>query len=304
MADENQDHDDAVLAAAEAAKAEEDAEAKEEPKDTPEPSKEESKDEPEDTAPSKDDSPDDSASEDKGDDAPVTEEPAPEKPTRKERRAERRKSFLESIQKDTPPPPELPKPEDYNPLKYEEAVDSEGQVDTKKLEEDREKYAKTEAQKAANEAALKTHYQAEQQRFWDSVTTESKSLVKEEGYEFLNEDSEEFDADKAERINGLYLTMVGHDQKSGTARRTDLSYDKFVREYVGQLREFAEEEAAKSQKNIAKQASNTGVRPDSKVRTGPSIDTPGDIRKLSDEEFEKNEKKIMAHFEELRKAEA
>lgn len=303
MADEKQDHDDVVLAAAQR----EEAESADTQEDKPsEPSEETPKDEPEDTAPSKDDSTDDDSAspEEGGDDAPAKEEPAPEKPTRKERRAERRKSFLESIQKETAPPPELPKPDEYDPLKYEEAVDPEGQIDPKKLEEDREKYAKSEAQKAANEAAMQTHFKAEQQRFWDSVTAESKSLSKDPEFEFLNEESENFDPDKAEWANGMFLTMVGHDQKSGTARRTDLSYEKTMRTLFSAVKDFAEEEAAKSAKNMAKQASNTGVRPDSKVRTGPSIDTPGDVRKLSEEDFKKNEDKIMARFEELRKAEA
>lgn len=320
MADEHDDLMQAALATQEeeekASKAVEDEETVEEsqedaPVEEPEsePEEEEESDAPEQEEESEETEEDSSESTEDSEDEP--------KQTRKERRAERKK-FLDSIKKDnTNPNRPAPQTEEYSPLDYSDTTgfsDEEGFLKPDILKDDREKYAKAQADKAAQNERVR----ADQEKFWDSVALEGKILSSDPEFAFLKEDSPDFDPDLTADINERFLALVGHqevplrDPNTGQAlidpqtgqpavshvvSRTDLSYEKFARAEMDRLKRFTEAKAAKTVKNLAAQRSRSGVRPTGSSRRGPKINTPQDIKNMSPEEFAKHEKEIMKRAE-------
>lgn len=232
--------------------------------------------------------------EDEGnEDTDKSEEEANEdaKSTRKERREERKKNFLESIKADndtkTPNNRErlLQGDPNFKPLDYTE----QSEYDAKQLEEDRSKYGNNQFSKGAETE----RYYATQERFWDRTEFEGKLLENNPKYAFLDETNPDtFNADKAEELNGMYLELVGFDAQTNTVRRTDLSYDKFVRHEVERMERWAGESEAESSKNIVEQASRSGIRPSGSSKSGIGKLRPGDISKMSAADVEKNEAEI------------
>lgn len=212
------------------------------------------------------------------------------KTTRKERREERKKNFLESIKADTETKNTnrerlLQGDPNFKPLDYTE----QSEYDAKQLEEDRSKYGNNQFSKGAETE----RYYATQERFWDRTEFEGKLLENNPKYAFLDETNPDtFDADKAEELNGMYLELVGFDAQTNTVRRTDLSYDKFVRHEVERMERWAGESEANSSKNIVEQASRSGIRPSGSSRSGIGKLRPGDISKMSAADVEKNEAEI------------
>lgn len=221
--------------------------------------------------------------------AATTEQAEPEpKLSRKERREER-KNYLESIRRESQT---VPKPEeDYNPLDLdnpEQYSKEDGFVDPSKLREDREKYAK--------QVAAREREEAEQDHFLRELQLEAKGLQKDPEFKFMDEESEDFDADLVSDINQRYLAMVGHyvDPQNGKHRfrNTDISFEKFAREEMARLKRYAGMQTEQSTKNIVAAKSKQAVRPGG-TQKGPSIATPDDIAKMSPAEFKKHEEEIL-----------
>lgn len=82
-------------------------------------------------------------------------------------------------------------------------------------------------------------------------------------YDDLNPNSENFDLGQREFIDELYLKTVGYDQQTGTVQRTDIGYEEFVDGFKNAVNRTASVKSADSSRNLAKQASQTGVRPNS-----------------------------------------
>jgi hypothetical protein len=128
----------------------------------------------------------------------------------------------------------------------------------------------------------------------------------------LNEDNKEaFDEEKTADINDFYLNSIGyketpifkdglpvHDPATGkqkvsiTVQRLDLPYEKFVRGFVSMMEDWADDAQADTVKNIVKQKSNQGIRPGGTSKRGIGALRPGDISKMTDEEYEKYEDDI------------
>lgn len=221
-----------------------------------------------------------------------TEEEANEdaKLTRKERREERKKNFIESIKADNETKLNrreqlLQSDPNYKPVDYNE----QSEFDVKVLDEDRTKYGNN---KFSEGAKTERHY-AEQENFWQRTEYEGKLLERDPKYAFLDETNPDtYDGDKAEELNGLYLELVGYDSATNTVKRTDLSYDKFVKHEVDRMRRWAAEENADTASSLASQASTSGIRPSGSASKGLGKLKPGDISKMSDENFAKYEAEI------------
>lgn len=82
-------------------------------------------------------------------------------------------------------------------------------------------------------------------------------------YDELNPKSDNFDLGRREFIDELYLKATGYDEKTGTVQRTDIGYEEFVDGIMEMVDRSASVKAADTSKNLAKQASQTGVRPNS-----------------------------------------
>lgn len=243
------------------------------------------------------------------------EKSEPSKKTRKERRQERKEDFLASVRKDNAKPynrREIPK---YDPLDYK---DENREFKPEELEKDREMVQAVGYARGADEA----RYWAEQDKFWSDLDHESKLVSYDPELNFLSEvkpdgsKNESFDPDKAEEINGLYLEFIGFKQypkrdeqgrvlvdntgkpivSHSTVDRTDISYEKFARAEVRRMQrwaeDFADDKVEETKKNFNRQKKNQSVRPGGGKRKTLGAIKPGDISRMSDEEFEKNEDEI------------
>lgn len=233
---------------------------------------------------------------------PGTEQEQP-KASRKERRNERQQRYADSIRRDGAKPA-VPRPESYQPLPYEELVTEDGLLDTKAAQEDRESYAKAQAEKAAQTERIA----AEQDQFRQSVELEKRTLEVDPKYSFLKEDSENFDPELTEAINDRFMSAVGYrevpvrDQNTGQVQidangnpvvkwyveRPDISYEKFAKAEVALWDRIAEDRAEVSAKNTASQKATQGARPSGANRAA-DISNPS---QMTAEEIKKNEPRI------------
>lgn len=106
----------------------------------------------------------------------------------------------------------------------------------------------------------------------------------ESKYKQLNpQDKENFDPVIADALNTHYLNLVGYDQNTGIVQNPNLRYADFVDAQYELAGALANEQVAKTSKNIAKQASATGIRPDgSKAKR---LDLTKDPEMMSDDEL-------------------
>lgn len=228
----------------------------------------------------------------------AAEEPSPEpaepKLSRKERREKRRKSFLESVHKGTPEsqPAEPYSPLDLdNPDAYSREDNGDKFVDPTKLSEDRQKFGENAARQAREEAA--------QERFLGELELEGKIIKSDPKFQFMNEDSEEFDPDLTAEFNEEFLALAGHSvDPTGKHRfdRPNYSYEKFVRTRMDRMERFAEARASQSTKNIVAAKSKASPRPTGSGSKGLGKLKPGDISNMSPEEFEKNKDAINSQL--------
>lgn len=249
------------------------------------------------------------------------EEAEPKPKTRKERRAER-KAHYDSIRKERKEyAPPLPQAERYDPMDYSKPeTDESGQpyFDPGKLTEDREKFAKAEAAKAAREAVESERFLHDQNRFWGEMELEGRLLEADPDFKFMDENSEEYDEDLVAEINDQFFTTVGYTEIPATdqsgqpiidpntgqqvirkyVRDTGVSYEKFAKNFVSRLNKLAESRSEKSTEELVAAKSRQGVRP-SGSRKGPKIDTPEDIAALSPEEFKANAERIEQRASQL-----
>lgn len=220
------------------------------------------------------------------------EEDNPDKPTRKERR-EQRKAFLESVRREQEQKANrldkvFQSDPNYKPLEFENK-----DYDYKELEEDRSKYGQNQFYKGAQTATQIAEKQAEQDKFWQATEYESKLLEKEPEFAFLDEtNTETFDPDKTQFINESYLAFVGYDPNTSTVQRTDISFEKYARTLVNQVKSWAEDLTDDVEKNMAAQRSNAGIRPGGSPRKSLGQLKPGDISAMSEEEYQRNRDEI------------
>lgn len=234
--------------------------------------------------------------------------------TRKEKREQRKQDFFNSIRKENAGQPGQSPNVNYKPLDYQ----SVEEMKAEELEEDRKAYGAVSYLQGVQE----TKYWAEQDNFWNDLSKESQILGYDPELSFLNErlpngkPNPKFDADKTGEINEMYLQLCGFKQfyktdqqgrplvnpQTGqpvivaTVDRTDISYDKFARRYVDNMKlwtnEQLEEREESFKKNITKQRKNQGMRPGGTSKRGIGALKPGMISNMSDEDFEKYEEEI------------
>jgi hypothetical protein len=103
---------------------------------------------------------------------------------------------------------------------------------------------------------------------------------------------DKLDPADAQAIDREYLMYTGYDPTTGYVKNPDIGYADFVEAQIERAERLASNMHLKSQQNIAKQAAQTGVRPDGGGRQGIKIESAQDIAKMSDKEFEKNREAI------------
>jgi hypothetical protein len=108
----------------------------------------------------------------------------------------------------------------------------------------------------------------------------------------VKEKLDKLDPADAEAIDKEYLMYTGYNPETGFVKNPEIGYADFVEAQIERAERLASNLHVASQKNIAKQAAKTGVRPDGGTRSGIKIQNPGDISKLTPEQFEKNREAI------------
>jgi len=103
-------------------------------------------------------------------------------------------------------------------------------------------------------------------------------------YGFLNKDSKEFNPLAADAMNSRYLQFVGYNKKDGSVRSSDIRYSDFVEAEMEFADEIANHRIANTTRNIAKQAAQTGLRPDGSAAR--KLDLSKDPGQMSDKELD------------------
>lgn len=110
----------------------------------------------------------------------------------------------------------------------------------------------------------------------------------------VKEQLDRLDPVDAEAIDKEYLYYSGYDPKTGTVQNPNISYADFVEARVEQATRLAERLAVRSQKNIAQQASKTGVRPSGgTAQRGVNVTSAEDIANMSVSDWDKNKDAIL-----------
>lgn len=138
-----------------------------------------------------------------------------------------------------------------NGLDYRTALDADEEV-VQTLESDRKAYGETAFNAGLEQAkSIQFHTRLE----IDAPKIESK-------YPTFDQNSEEFKPGVANAVNSWYLATVGYDARTDTVKNSTIRYSDFVEGVMELADSMAGEKVATTQKNIAKQAAQTGLRPD------------------------------------------
>lgn len=175
------------------------------------------------------------------------EEKKPEKPI--SRREELRvQQLLKKMAEEKAP---VERPKSSSSLDYEKELDADPAL-IAKLTADRDK-----SNQAMYDKGLE---QANSIRFLTRLEVDAPRV--ETKYKFLDKNDEEFNPQAADAMNSKYLQFVGWDAKTQTVKHADIRYADFVEAEVEFAQDLAQHMVADTQKNIKKQAANTGLRPD------------------------------------------
>jgi len=179
------------------------------------------------------------------------EEPEVEEPKlspRAEKRIEQLKikSLIADLKQKSQPQPNI-KPG----LDYRETLEADPEV-LDRFEQDRTDYGQQNYQAGLEQAkSIQFHTRLE----IDAPKIESK-------YPVLNKDSEDFNPSVADALNEMYLSSVGYDKETGQVANPNIRYSDYIEGMMELVERTAATKTQKSTKNIARQAAQTGLRPD------------------------------------------
>lgn len=166
-----------------------------------------------------------------------------------------------------------PSPEKKTGLNYRDALDADDDT-IKQLEQDREAYGKglfEEGLQRANSMQFHTRLEI------DVPKIEAK-------YPQLDPRSAGFDADTLDEINQMYLHLSGYDGATGNVKTANLRYADFVDYQMNLADRIASKRSAESSRNIARQASQTAIRPNGS--SAKALDLNKAPEQMTDEELD------------------
>ena len=112
----------------------------------------------------------------------------------------------------------------------------------------------------------------------------------EKEYDMLDPKSKNFHPAISDAVTKLYLQTVGYDDRTGMVSNPNVRYREFVDSYMEFADEIANTKVATTTKNIAKQAANTGLRPDGSSAKRLNLNQP--IENMSDAELKAYGRKL------------
>lgn len=222
--------------------------------------------------------------------APDNEAAEADRPTRQERHSQRQADRLSdrvrnSAENATQYRNEILKQNPYQPLNYDNELQFSDPNVAKTLYEDRNQYGDTRH----SQGIQMGYNMAQLERFADKL---------EDDGEFVQEKYSDYfeDPDFVSRLNSRYMqeTGVSADRNGNilSVANPSVRYKNFVADYIGEIERFAQSRTADTAKNVAKQSSRQSVRSTSASRKALGDLRPGDISKMSDEEYERHKHEI------------
>lgn len=214
---------------------------------------------------------------------PQEEEPEAKQPEEEQRPPSRREQLrIQQIlaKREQAQEQQQPQQSRQDALNYQEALDADPET-IKQLEADRQAQGQYQFNQGLEQAkTIQFHTRLE----LDAPKIESK-------YKFLDpRDKDNFDPVRAEALNNLYLDAVGYrpaDPQSGrpeSVQNPDIRYQDFVEAQMEFAEALMQEQKTRSTQNIAKQAANTGLRPDGSSAKRLNLNQP--LETMTDEELE------------------
>jgi hypothetical protein len=207
----------------------------------------------------------------------TAQEEAPQQPSRRENL--RIQQVLERLKQQT----QAPEPPQATGLDYGTALDADPEV-IKQLQDDRQAASQTAFTQGLEQAkSIQFHTRLE----IDAPRVESK-------YKQLNpDDKENFNPALANAVNTWYLQTTGYDQEKDTVANPNLRYAEFVDGIMELGEVIGSQKAQVAAKNVAKQAAQTGLRPDGSQAKRLDLNKSPDA--MSDEELDAFLKQAGVH---------
>lgn len=176
-------------------------------------------------------------------------QPDPQEPPmsrRKQKRLEKLEGLVERLKGPQTQPRQKPGGIDYRNM-----IEADDQV-IEQLDKASQDYGQAQFQAGLEQAnSVRFHTRLE----IDAPRVEGK-------YSQLDKSSEDFNPNLTHAVNSLYLGMIGYDAERDTVQNPNLRYSEFV-DALAELGEaMYSTKTTQATQNIARQAANTGLRPD------------------------------------------
>lgn len=131
--------------------------------------------------------------------------------------------------------------------------------------------------------------QSEAKRDIDRIRFENRLEVDaprvEQRYPQLDKNSDEFNPAVADSLNQMYLSTVGYDERTGYVQNANLRYSDYIDAMFELVEEAASRQTETARRNVTKQASRTGLRPDGSS-PAKALDLSKDPSQMSDAELD------------------
>lgn len=158
----------------------------------------------------------------------------------------------------------------YKPLDYKQTIDADDEV-INQLSQDREQYA-TDLQRQTDERLTA--------ELWRRDIKTDLALVKDR--------MDKLDPSDARAIDKEYMLYSGYDPETGRVANPTIGYADFVEAQIERAERLAANLNVRTQKNVAKQVAQTGLRPTGGASKATKISSPDDIANISNADWEKN----------------
>lgn len=171
---------------------------------------------------------------------------------------------------------------EYNPLDYSQALDTDEET-ANRLAQDREEYGNAKLEEGRGMASEQLQYME-----WKNNIRFDLPIVKAQ--------LDQLPPAVAKAIDREYLLYSGADIENGKVTNPNISYAEFVEAQIEKAEMIAAVKTQESRTNIAKQASQTGLRPGGGVSRANKLTSPEDIASIPQDDWEKNRASYLAQL--------
>lgn len=163
-------------------------------------------------------------------------------------------------------------------VNYRDMIDADDEV-YRQLDQASKQYGEQRYQQGQNE----TRRELDRIRFENRLEVDAPKV--ESKYPQLDKSSDEFNPAVADSLNQMYLSTIGYDPRTGYVQNANLRYSEYIDAMFELVNEAAARQTETTRRNVTKQASRTGLRPDGSSPTR-SLDLSKDPSQMSDAELD------------------